>query len=106
MRRNSKCAGQSDAHRVGHGYDTQRVLLPVRILNLLGHPVERIDVGATTQQTLPEDDRKHNPNTGRERVDDLKEEVHHVHELEHSHQPDLVKLDEIDRGPGYEYAWK
>lgn len=104
MRWNGQCTGQGYTNGIAHGYDTQRVLLPVRILNLLGHPIERIDVGATAQETLPEDDRKYNPNTGRERVDDLKEKVHHIHELEHSHQPDLVKLNEIDRGTGYEYA--
>lgn len=106
MRGNGQCTGQRNSYRIGHRDHTQRKLFPVCVVYLLGHPIEGIDVGSAAQQALPEDHSEHEPNAGRERVDDLEQEEDHVDKLEHGHQPDLVKLNQIDRGPRDEHTWR
>lgn len=103
MQWNRTRSGQRDAQRVAQRHHAHREVLS-RLRQFFGHSIERVDVRSATEQTLPEDEREHDPDRGH------KEEYHFaqndcdVDRLEHGHDPDLVDGDHIDRRPRNENA--
>lgn len=95
MRRNRCDTGERNSDRVRNRRDHHGVLAP-RFRHLDLHPVERVDVTATTQEALPQDQHEDDPNRGREHVDRLEDEEDHVDELQQGHHPDVPEVDDVD----------
>lgn len=73
-------SSQSDAQTVAHAGCSHREL-SVSVLRLFADEVEGVDVRGSTQQTLVEDDSKHNPGTRQKQVLHREQEKHGIHYL-------------------------
>lgn len=96
VQRNGDRTGQRNANGVAQRHHAEGEI-PPGFGQLFGHAVERVHVCTTAEQTLPEDDRKDDPNRWHEPEDHLAQENHDVDGLEDGHQPDLVDGDDVDR---------